>query len=127
MDIRAEILNRAPTLHSKKVIAILLSGVPVVYLLLGILNTAWTELDSQQLERLRLSVVAIQVLCSSLYLNYHFYRWSKLVAKFHGEISPLIVQAMNQAGSEIATRLLAAESREDVIKIIQSYQKNPNK
>lgn len=97
-----------------------------MYLLLGILNTAWIDLDSQQLERLRLSVVAVQVLCSSLYLNYHFYRWSKLVTKFHAEISPLMVSAMQKAGSEIATKLLEAGSREDVIKIIQSYQ-NPNK
>jgi len=126
MDLKAEIVGRAPTLQSRRLIIALLLGVPVVYFLLGSLNEAWIGLDSQALERLRWSVIAVQALCSSLYLNYHFYRWSKSVQKFHTEMSPVIARAISDAGVEISTKLLAAQSREDVIEIILSYQQNPN-
>jgi|TARA_R100001369_G_scaffold70979_3_gene98742 hypothetical protein len=128
MDIKEEIANRAPTLRSKRVIWFLLLGAPAACALVAFLNPVTLELNAKELRWLQIYIAGTMTFCTSLYLNYHYYRWSKLITKFHNEISPLMATAIESAGSEIATKILSSSSRENLIATLQSYQsKNPNK
>ena len=71
MDIKNELSKLAPTRPSRVVIALLLLSIPSSYAILWSLNEAWLQLDSQSLEKLRISAIVVLVLVSSVFLNIH--------------------------------------------------------
>lgn len=72
MNLKDEAIASIPTQQAKVTIALLLLCIPILYAGLWSLNEAWLQLDSQSLEKVRWLVIAIVILCSSLYLNLHF-------------------------------------------------------
>lgn len=123
MDINQEIASRAPTLKSSRAIWFLLLVTPAVCALVSFLNPIMLELDSKYLTWLQIGIIILMIFCTSLYLNYHFYKWHKLVAAFHSEISTLVTKAIIDGAQEITKKLLTAKSKEEIIYILKSYER----